>query len=109
MEPGQSPEGTPLDPVQGVVGAGAVFLGHASLVLIAMIAGVLDNEELGGMATGIILLVGVSQVAYVGPLLWWSWRSGRRAFFWGALAAAAVTLLLNGGCWGIVSTSFSGV
>jgi hypothetical protein len=87
------------------MGAGAVFLGHAVLVLLVMITTTL------GIAAGTrspILVIGGTQLLYVVPLLVISWRRGFRSFFWGALGAAAITLLLNGGCWGLLNQVFQG-
>lgn len=93
------------DPVLLLMGAGAVCLGHAGLVLSAMVLGMAFDSDL---ATG-ILLIGVVQVVHVLPLLIWSRRTRRMPFFWGVLGAAALTALLNGGCWGVVLHSMSGI
>lgn len=98
----------PTDPVDVLVGAGAVFLGHAALVLLTMVGGVVLASAADTLTVA-IFVIGGSQLLYVAPLLAWSWRTGRKAFFWGVLGAAAVTLLLNGGCWGFVGANLSGI
>lgn len=92
------------DPTQPLMGAGAVFLGHALMVLLTM---VITMARPGGET--LILVIGATQWLYVGPMMVAAWRRGARGFFWGALGAAAVTILLNGGCWGLVTYSLDGI
>lgn len=96
------------DPTQPLMGAGAVFLGHALMVLLTMvIMMVITTAELG--AERLILVIGASQWLYVGPMLVVAWRRHARGFFWGVLAAAAATMLLNGGSWKLVTYWLSGI
>ena len=92
------------DPTQPLMGAGAVFLGHALTVLFTM---VITMAKSG--AEVLILVIGATQWLYVGPMMVVAWRRDARGFFWGALGAAAVTILLNGGCWGLVTYSLDGI
>jgi|GEM_PF-4934507 len=104
----EQPADANRDPVHTLVGAGAVFLGHAALVLLAMVAGTVSTGSSDTFAMA-IFAIGVAQLIYVLPMMAISWNSGRKPFFWGVLGGAAVTLLLNGGCWGFVMTNLSGI
>ena len=86
------------------MGAGAVFLGHALMVLLTMVI-----TMAGFGAELLILVIGATQWLYVGPMMVIAWRRDARGFFWGALGAAAVTILLNGGGWGLITYSLSGI
>ena len=105
-EPPLLPDAPGDAPVQVLIGSGAVFLGHTLMVLCCLLVGVAFATD---HAAGPIFAIGVSQLLYVVPLLWLARKRGRHGLFWGALGAAALTLLLNGGCWGIVLDSFSGI
>ena len=97
-------EGGPGDPVEVLLGAGQVFLGHTALILVAMVLQLTVAGD-GDWTTALFLMIGVSQLVYVVPILALAWTRDRRQRFWGAVGAAAVTLLLNGGCWGMVGAS----
>ena len=99
-----SSEAEASDPVRVLIGVGSVCLGHALLVLLVMIA-----TTLGLSVDGSILVIGGMQLLYVGPMMVLSWRRGARSYFWSVVGTAAITLLLNGGCWGLVIYSFDGV
>ena len=47
-----------------------------------------------------VLGIGISQLAYVVPLVVWARRRAMRTFAVGIVIGAAITFLLNGACWG---------
>jgi hypothetical protein len=51
------------------------------------------------------LLIGASQVVYMGPAIFIAFRRQRRALAKGLIIGAAITLALNAACWGL----FTGV
>ena len=94
---------TVRSPVDAVLGFAAVLAGHAALGMVASAVNSVATTEVGLVAMAVLFL-GVVQLVYVLPLAIWSWRSGRRPFTWGTIAAAALTALCNGACWAVVST-----
>jgi hypothetical protein len=51
----------------------------------------------------LILLIGISQLAYMLPAIFIARRRGRYDLVQGLAIGAAVTFLLNAGCWGLVT------
>lgn len=46
-----------------------------------------------------VLFLGAFQVLYMGPLIWWAWKSKRIPLAQGFAIASGLTLLLQGSCW----------
>jgi hypothetical protein len=49
------------------------------------------------------LVIGVSQIVYLGPAMWILYRRGKPDTVKGVGIAAAVTFLLNAACFGVVA------
>jgi len=48
---------------------------------------------------------GLSQFLYIGPLMLYARKLKRPGLFRGLLLVAALTFLVNAGCWGLIATS----
>jgi hypothetical protein len=68
----------------------------------AMIVGALTVT----IVVGIFILMGIGlvQVAWIVPMALRFRASGRRETMKGVIIAAAITFLLNAGCWGLVAS-----
>ena len=77
-------------------GLGAAVNVGAAIVGVATIAAVV----------GIIILLGIGllQAAGIIPMVMSFRKSGKRETAKGVIIAAAITFLLNAGCWGMVAT-----
>jgi hypothetical protein len=80
---------------------------HLFQIPLAVLAGVLGcalggGEYCGVLAIAPILLIGVSQLVYQGPLAIFFWRKGKRPLLQGLIIGAAITLGLNAACWGLL-------
>ena len=82
------------------IGIMATFISHAVvLTLLGILANFLDSSTLGGIAFFGLFGIGIAQLFYVLPLTIWLSRKGRNDTMKGVLIGAAITLLLNGGCF----------
>jgi hypothetical protein len=56
-----------------------------------------------GVGVYILLGLGLAQAAWIVPMAVSFRKSGQRRTIKGVMVAAAITLLLNAGCWGLVA------
>lgn len=82
--------------VQMIVGAALTLGGHASMGMLAAAVGAI-TDGIGAIA---VLFIGVVQLVYVVPLA--MWRRHRKGEVSGIVLVAALTALLNAGCWSIM-------
>ena len=97
------PESRPEESRRGGLGAG-VGLGlllHVVVGTLAVFSGGLDSE------TGVVMLacIGLSQLLYMGPAMLIARHKGHAATMKGLALVAAITFLLNAGCWGLILTA----
>jgi len=86
-----------------VLGAAAVLSGH---MVVGGGCGTLASvwsSPYAPMCLVPIFLIGVFQLLYVVPFGIWAAQRDRKGILWGALGAAALTGICNGGCWGLVT------
>jgi hypothetical protein len=85
-------------------GTGLGVLGHLVLLQIVRLAPGGSRSEIITTAFGALLVIGVSQLVYMLPMWAIALRLGKRRMARGLVLVAALTLLLNVGCWGIVTS-----
>ena len=90
------------------IGMVAFFAGHiVAVALMAALANIRPiAREIGDLLFFAFFGIGLTQLIYVVPLCLWLQQRNRTDTFKGVLIAAAVTLLLNGGCFIWFWTSF---
>lgn len=55
-----------------------------------------------------IMVVGVTQLTYMLPAIIITWLTGRIALMQGLIISAAIVILLNAACWGLIGV-FAGI
>lgn len=70
------------------------------------IAQIGDSCGAGGIYA--IMIVGATQLTYMLPAILLAWLTGRIALMQGLIISAAIVILLNGACWGLLGL-FAGV
>jgi hypothetical protein len=85
------------------LGANVLFGGIVPGLLAAMASGAL--EMLAALAMFVAFGIGVTQALWLVPMVLRARRSGQHARAKGMLLMAAITLLLNGGCFGVLLTA----
>ena len=82
------------------MGPGSVLAGFGLAAAINLGAAIV------GIVTIVIpLAIGIIQAAWIVPMVISFRRSGRRETAKGIIIAAAITFLLNAGCWGLIATA----
>jgi hypothetical protein len=61
------------------------------------------SSPLGSLAIGFALAIGLTQFHYLGPAIVIAWRRGRRSFAKGLMIGAALTFIISGACWALVT------
>jgi hypothetical protein len=92
------------------------FALHVAVLVILFVIGAIGTglgwELLSGffvLALGGLILVGVTQVLYVGPAFLVARRRGLTRLAQGLAVGAGITVLLNAACWGTVLLSAANV
>jgi hypothetical protein len=118
--PGDSPGPAPPPPPPSrsfLPGIGLTLLLHLLLIPLGVVAGILfcalaplagsSGLDLGSciliVGGALVLLIGASQLVYMLPAIFIARRRGRYDLVQGLVIGAAVTFLLNAGCWGFVT------
>jgi len=60
-------------------------------------------NAVAGALLWMLLLIGISQFLYMGPLIYLARRKGRVHVAQGLIIGAAVTFALNGACWALLN------
>jgi hypothetical protein len=94
-----------MDELQQPKSEGSILAGFglaAAINLGAVVVGVITLA----MVVGIFILLGIGlvQAAWIIPMVVTFRKSGKRETAKGVIIAAAITFLLNAGCWGLVAT-----
>ena len=91
------------------IGVVLAFALHLLQIPLALVLGALECGSDAGDLFGCfmigaapLLLIGVSQLLYVGPVALVLWRKHKRGMLQGLAIGAAVTLALNASCWGLL-------
>ncbi len=85
-----------------------VFLGLAALIGANVAAAIVLGALVGaGLEVAVVALcaIGLVQLLWAVPGAIWAYKSGRKGLGHGILIAAALVLLVNGGCFAIVMLS----
>lgn len=95
-----------MDEITQPKSGGSVWLGFgmaAGINIAAVIVGGLTLTM--GVGLFILLGIGLVQAAWIIPMVESFRKSGQRETMKGIIVAAALTFLLNAGCWGLVATT----
>lgn len=78
---------------------GCHILALTILGAIASAASSTGNSSIGIIYLYALLGIGITQLIYVIPLVFWLRRERKWGFMKGIIIGAVLTALLNGGCW----------
>lgn len=92
-----------IPPHDVVLGAAAVLGGHSVIGGGCVVLAAVGNTPEAPMFLVPIFMIGLFQLVYVVPLGIWAMQRDRKGVLWGALGAAAITGICNGGCWGMLA------
>ena len=94
----QFPPTTPAADVALGCGLTVVFHMIAIVVMLGFLFST-NSSVVENITTGFLLALGVSQVVYMGPAIYYAYRRGRPNIGKGLLIGAAITLALTAACW----------
>ena len=90
-------KGCLLTPLCHLFGIAIVF---GILVLLAVLLELLLDVRLPGMVAWFpVFLIGVTQVVYMGPVIYYAYRRGHANVAKGLILGAALTFALSAACW----------
>jgi len=98
----QLPPTTPA----GDIATGCVLTIVFHIIVIVAVFGMViftTSSVVENALTGFLLGLGVSQVVYMGPAIYYAYRRGRPNIAKGLIIGAGITFLLMAACWAIIN------